>query len=57
MYYLKTKNFKYLSISWGRDDNSSKYFVAFKLNGRPFFDKDFKVIDICLWGRRLVLTF
>ena len=57
MYYLKTKEFRYLVISWGRDDDDPKYFTAFKHKGSSFFKRYSKVIDMCLWGRRLVLEF
>jgi len=57
MYYLKTKEFRYLVISWGRDDDDPKYFTAFKHKGSSFFKRYSKVIDMCFWGRRLVLEF
>jgi hypothetical protein len=56
-YWLKIKEFRYLVISWGRDDNDSNYFKAWKFKGRPFFARYTKVIDMCVRGRRLVLEF
>jgi hypothetical protein len=57
MYYLKTKEFKNLVVSWGRDDDDPMYFRMFKHKGSPFFKRFSKVIEITLWGRRLVLEF
>jgi hypothetical protein len=57
MYYLKTKEFKYLVINWGRDDADPMNFTAFKHKGQPWTKRFTKVIDITLWGRRLLLEF
>ena len=57
MYYLKTKEFKYLVISWGRDDDDPMYFKAWKHDGSPFFSRYSKVIDLTFYGIRLVLEF
>lgn len=57
MYYLKTKEFKYLVISYGRDDDDPMYFRIFKHKGSPFFERFSKVIEVTLYGRRLILEF
>lgn len=57
MYYLKEKEFKYLVVSWGRDDDTRFYFTVFKHKNRPFFGRYTKVIELCFYGRRLILEF
>lgn len=57
MYYLKTKEFKYLVLSYGRDDDDPFYFRIFKHKKSPFFKRYSKVIESTLWGRRLVIEF
>jgi len=57
MYYLKEKTFKYLCISWGRDDDTPYYFRVYKSDTSPFFSRYSKVIEITFYGRRLILEF
>lgn len=57
MYTIKTKEFKYLSISWGRDDDDPMYISVYKHKNSQFFKRYSKAIDLCLWGRRLLLEF
>ncbi len=57
MYYLKTREFKYVVIGYGRDDDDPMYFNAFKHKNSPFFARYSKVIDFCLWGRRVIIEF
>lgn len=57
MNYLKERCFRYLCVSWGRNDDDPFYFGVFKHKGVKFFWPYSKVIDITFFGRRLVLEF
>ena len=47
MYYLKTKEFKNLVISYGRDDDDPMYFRMFKHKGSPFFKRFSQRGELC----------
>ena len=57
MYWLKEKDLKIVIVSYGRDDDDPMYFKAWKHKGSKFFKRYSKVIDLCLWGRRVVIEF
>jgi hypothetical protein len=46
MYWLKEKQFKLVTFSWGRDDEDPFYFRWLP-----------KGVEITLWGRRLLIEF
>jgi hypothetical protein len=55
MYYLKTKEYKFLVVNWGRDDDMPYRFSTW--GWRKLFKRYATVIDATFMGRRVVLEF
>lgn len=54
---LKEIEFKYLVISYGKDNDYRFNFCCFKHKSSSIFKRFSKVIEITLYGNRMVLEF